>query len=192
MKHTAIILKKLYPYDQKIALLDQKMGRINARVFNQSFIEGAIIEYSFETKYGVIAIEQSEYLYIPLQWGIVDILFLHHVLEVCYHFIPLESCAEGIFDLLCMLFKNEQLEWAVSAKKFFLCKLFLLVGMYPQTDFIKTKIARMLLYISIEDMIQLKIEKDEQLLMDQWLMHCIAKHHLGFDFKTIGFLTESR
>jgi hypothetical protein len=192
MKHTAIILKKLYPHEQKIALLDQKKGRINAHGFNQSFIEGAIIHYSSETRYGALRIDEREYLYVPLQWGVRDILFLHHVLEICYHFIPLESCVDGIFDLLCMLFKHEESEWVPEAKKFFLCKLFLLLGMYTQTNFMKTKIAANLLYISIEDMIQLKIDHHEQILIDQWLMHCIAQHHLGFDFKTIGFLTESR
>lgn len=192
MKHIAIILKKLHPYEPRVALLDQKKGRLNARGIKQSFIEGSIIEYSAEIKYGTLFIQSSEYLYMPLSWAVHDILFLHHVLEICYRFIPLESCVDGIFDLLCLLFKNEQSEWKISAKKMFLCRLFLLVGMYPQTNFIKTKIAMSLLYISMEDMIQLKIDKNDQLLMDRWLIECISKHHLGFDFKTIGFLTESR
>lgn len=192
MNNTAIIIKKLYSYGSHIALIDQQKGRINGILHNKPIIEGSVIQYTVDAMTKSSILKDVEYVYIPLQWGKKNLLFLHHILEICYFFIPLSSCAEGIFDLLCFLFRMQEASWSIINQKIFLCKLFLLLGVYPHMSFLKTDVASRLFYISLEDMLQLKVDLQEQRIMDQWLKQCIAQHHMSLDFKTMIFFKESR
>ena len=192
MMNTAIIIKKPYPYQNKVALIDHKKRRFNGIVMSKKIlIEGSIIQYTLERKGTVDILHNVEYLAIPLQWGKQDLLFLHHILEICYFFIPPESTIDGVFEFLFFLLHSEQLSWTLTLQKLFLCKLFLLLGMYPQTVFFKTNIMKKLLYISIKDVIQLEVDNHEQPLMDQWLQQCILNHQKEFSFKTMAFLERT-
>ena len=51
MMNTAIIIKKPYPYQNKVALIDHKRRRFNGIVMSKkTLIEGSIIEYTLERK----------------------------------------------------------------------------------------------------------------------------------------------
>lgn len=191
MINTAIIIKKLYPHDNKVALIDQDKGRINAILYKKSIIEGSLIQYSLKTSKMSLLLDDVEYLYTPLEWGKNDLLFFHHILEICYFFIPLYSCVEGIFNFLCFLFQMQDRSLSSDFQKIFLCKLFLILGIYPQTDFLKTTIAKKLFYISLEDMILLKIENKDLTRIDQWLKQCIMQHHMILNFKTLTFFKRA-
>lgn len=191
MSNTAIIIKKLYTHDTKVALIDQKKGRINGVLYHKSIIEGSLVRYTMKSAKNSMILQDVEYLYAPLEWGKFDLLFLHHVLEICYFFIPLYGSVDGIFHFLCFLFRMQDASWTDVVQKLFLCKLFLILGIYPQTEFLKTKNGMRLFYISLEDILLLKIDDQECAMMDQWLKQCIMQHHMVFDFKTVKFFTRA-
>ena len=67
----------------------------------------------------------------PMALARHDILFLHHVLELCCQLIPVNSCVDGIFDLLMHLYSTQIYTGSVQYKKIFLLKLLTRLGIYP-------------------------------------------------------------
>lgn len=116
--HYAIILKSYLPYKRKIAILDRIEGRLDGITDSEKVSAGSLIEYASSTKAanGLHFLHHVELLAMPYGMAKTDILFLHHVLEICYFSIPVGSYEPEIFTMLLLIIKQNFLH-ACRVKK---------------------------------------------------------------------------
>lgn len=193
LTHTGIVLKN-FPGKYKIALLDESAGRIDAVHFGQEFSPGTAIQYHISFNHngrGNPKIDDVHLYAMPFFLARSDVLFLHHVLEICFHFVPVGSCTDGIFDALRLLYATDSLEWNMLYKKIFLFKLFVTIGYYPDVEKIGKRFVGILLESSLRDIpSDIEVPDLERHLTD-WLRQCIAQHPAIEYFNTVQFVTRS-
>ena len=177
-----IILKNLYPQKNKLIILDSKLGKIECITTDKLDLSvGLLVHYFLENKKNYYFIKTLDLIDVP--YGIVksDILFFHHVLELCYYFIPYGSCfdesALKIFNFLKKFFCKKNIFYNLFSKKLFLYKLFCLIGITPEENFYKLK----------KNNIDNILEKD----LDLYLLGCVKIHPSWNSFKTINFLIKN-
>jgi len=193
LTHTGIVLKN-FPAKYKVALLDESAGRIDAVHFGQEFSPGTALQYALVSGHGNrsnLKIDDVRLYAMPFFLARSDVLFLHHVLEICFHFIPVGSCTSGIFDALRLLYATDTAEWNMLYKKIFLCKLFVTIGYYPDIEKIGKRFVGILLESSLNDIpSDIELPDLERHLTD-WLRQCIAQHPAIEYFNTVQFVTRN-
>jgi hypothetical protein len=130
-----------------------------------------------------------------------NIIWLHHILELCYYFLPLESPAADIFFYLkkccCLIWQCEVLDmqWQAIVKKMCVIKLLSMIGFYGCGD-IREYLA---LFQELSDLFidftnEQKVEFLKQRLvllktidMDEWILSCLKNHPMFQTFKTVSF-----
>lgn len=186
--HTGIILKNFSPYKSKIALLDDALGRVDAVVFTQKNITvGALMHYVLTNTHQVVRAEHLQPIDIPFCLARADLLFLHHILEICYGSLPIGSCVQGIFELLMIVYQQQSSNWSMYIKKVFLVKLLTTMGIYPETYRLSAYAAQQIAQ-TIDIAIPFDARCEQEL--DQWLKYWIAENQYVQEFKTIEFLIK--
>ncbi len=188
-KHVGIVLKNYFPKKCKLSLFDSKIGKIAAvpPVGNHIAV-GSMIEYSITHQTSCSFLYAVDVHDVPFHLAKDDILFLHHVLEICYYFIPMKSHSAELFMLLRILYTHDVWLHAKEIKKFFLLKLFVLLGLYPEDKKFKIPSFHRLINVPFIQMIDEKIEHYNEHTIDEWLQACIASHPIAHKFKTTHFL----
>ena len=191
-KNIGIVLKNHFPTNKTISILDKDLGKIRCRIKKKNISVGSIISYTIVSKKIWCLLDGVEVLYIPFETAIDDILFLHHILEMCYYFIPAESKNTEAFKLISYLYYFGYKIKYIIDKKLFLFKLFLFLGLYCEGKRFQTPRFHTLAIKSIDTLIDkqlhLKIEKD----LDMWLYACVSTHPMFRSLKTIDFLYKNR
>ena len=192
-KHIGIVLKSYFPKKCKLSLLDNKMGKISGVPPVGRFIaSGSLIEYSLVEQTTCSFLYNVDVHNMPFALAQRDILFLHHVLEMCYYFIPARSYNPAIFSLLQILYISDSWIHIMAVKKFFLLKLFVLLGLYPEERKFKNPSFHRLVHISFEQMIDEEVKQYDEEALDEWLRLCVASHPIANRFKTTYFLNSGR
>jgi len=189
-KNIGIILKNYYPQRQKISVLDRKMGKIQyPSPKNKAIPVGSLIGYYVEqNRYNFYKINQLEILNIPFETATDDILFLHHVLEICYYFIPCGAEMQEIFNLLMYLYSFPYKLKYIIEKKLFLFKLFVSLGIFPEGKEFQTPYFHALSLQSIDTLISKKLPLGVERDLNTCLQTCIQMHPMFRYFKTVNFL----
>lgn len=192
MNNTAIILKTDFPNKQKITILDQALGKLDLWVDHKAknlyLCNGMLLKYD-QSKGPKQVIKNIEIIDIPFALAKLNILFFHHILELCYYFIPEAVEEVEIFDLICfLLYSFEEVE-NLQLQKVILSRFFLLLGLYPE-DGMSKKYFHYLMSIPIDRItntaIDLKYEKE----LDLWIIKCVNMHPYSRSFKTMHFLNK--
>ncbi len=190
--YTGIILRKPASQKNKVALLDKKLGRIEGILFSSDVSAGSLMQYSVEQRKNASFISDLQIIHMPLLLAQIDLLFLHHVLEIVYYSAPVGSCVAGIFDLLLFLYTVDHMWINIQYKKLFLFKLLTTLGMWPEYQEVSISRVDQLSRVPIDrinvETIDLACEKE----LDTWLRLCIAQHPYINEFKTVHFLNENR
>lgn len=191
-KNTGIVLKTYLPQKCKISVFDRELGKIVGVPTRTDLSSGSCITYFTHKSNSVYFIQAIEIIDMPMALAHDDILFLHHVLELCYYFIPAGSPMPRLFNLLLALYTSEKIIRNVQLKKIFLFQLFSMLGLYPEGSNFQTPYFHRLALTSI-DMVELQtldlvIEQE----LDAWLLSCIAVHPCAHNFKTVSFLYDNR
>ncbi len=191
-KNKAIVLKTYLPAKHKLCLLDDQLGKIMAVPNRDDIGYGAFILYQAREQNGFYFMYAIEIIDLPLMLGKDDILFVHHVLELCYFFVPLHEQIPGLCHLLIKLYNCEKIVNNIQAKKIFLFQFFAALGLYPEGARFQTPYFHQLAAASIDNIalypIDLMIEQE----LDNWLLSCIALHPCTHNFKTVHFLQQNR
>lgn len=187
-----IVLKNLQPQHARIALFDQEYGRLDVTLFPSLIIVGSQVSYrlvkGFDDFYHIKDLRLDE---VPFALARFDILFLHHVLELCYYFIPIATGTSEIFDLLRFLYSSDKKWWGSSAiKRLFLLKLLMLIGYYAMPLALDTEMIKKLVTTSLEDDAIHELATIHKKAIDSWLRICLAEHPHIKKFKTVHFLTR--
>lgn len=174
----------------KIALLDQSAGRVDGIITSPLVCVGSMIEYRVDKHKGTLLyIKQHSIVGVPLSIARLDILFWHHVLELCYYFVPLGSFTQQLFELLEFLYTVDiGVCWCRRAKKVYLFKLLALIGVYTRLPRLPEKqiehLQALPLYLLANEVIDDQSEK----MLDEWLRSCVYEHPAIRKFNTTHFL----
>ena len=128
---------------------------------------------------------------MPFALAQEDILFLHHVLEICYYFMPIKSYNPTIFSLLHVLYMSDGWLHTMAVKKFFLLKLFVLLG-FTQDKKFRTPSFHRLVTAPFAQMLSGDIDSYDEETVNEWLRLCVASHPIADKFKTTYFLDSCR
>lgn len=189
MYKAGIVLKRLNsPY--KIALLDQERGRVDGIVTKAPCV-GSLLHYSIERERGnYIYLSQCTITNLPFMLARQDILFWHHVLELCFYFIPIGYRIDSLFELLEFLYTVDiTIRWDVRSKKLYLFKLLAAIGLYdvlPQL--VPESRVNQLLALPLNHIMHEQLDEKSEKVVNEWLRTCIAEHPQMGDFNTVHFL----
>lgn len=177
-----------------LSLLSLQEGRVEKRWFTPRhrapLHRGSLISYFSESRQGQVeTLEQLDLELCATELGFKDIYLLHYILEVCHNFIPLGSDAQHSFYFLVNLFHQFQAFPTDTQKKLVLCKLFALLGIYPDHQSIYS-LASYLREMPIDKLLEASLELDSEELMSTWLSWCIEMHPKGKFFKAMPLLLE--
>lgn len=191
MKKNGIVLRTLFPAKQKVILLDADLGKVEASVPDIKTIvritNGALMEYRVTQSQHGLSLHEVDYLDVPFPLARVDVIFLHHVLELARFFIPLESVAKDLYQLLLMLYHDERLMTDSMAQKLFLVRFFMMLGLYPET-ITKNPSLYALISLPIEVMLEKKVDEQSGKLLAAFLSECMSSYPHLKDLKTISFI----
>jgi len=191
-KNTGIILKQYHPQNRKICVLDKQLGKITCIPNKKRVATGALISYFITRNKAPFFIDSIEILAIPFDTAINDILFLHHILELCDYFIPLQSPSKEVFILINYLYFFPNKIKSILEKKFFLFKLFIFLGVYPAGTEFQNPYFHSLASQSIDTIISNNLHSEIEKDLDRWLHACIDIHPDINKLKTVSFLCKSR
>ncbi len=187
-KNNGIILKTFFPKKMKMIVLDQQLGKIEAVPPKDNYFCGSLISYHVQVKGSVYFLSDIHLLDMPLYLAKDDILFLHHVLEVCYFCIPFDNQVTEIFVLLSQLYTNSVPAYDTAFKIAFLFKILILLGMHPHEPRFQVPHYYMLARESIDTIINKSIHLDTNETLYEWVRSCMSIHPLIHVFKTMHFL----
>ncbi len=187
--YTAIVVRQLET-PHKIALLDRVAGRVDGIVSSPLVRVGSLIEYSVERNRGTLRyIKQYSVIDVPLSIARADILFWHHVLELCYYFVPPGSFTHQLFELLEFLYTVDiGIYWSVRAKKLYLFKLLVRIGVYARLPRLPIEQIQHLQAIPLNLIADEVIDEQCEKMLDEWLRLCVYEHPAIRKFRTVHFL----
>lgn len=190
---TALVLRVK---GKHLALFEQEQGRVDV-VFYQSLYksvqlqQGSLITYTYKEHQGhQKCIEDISVEHMPLRWAQQDIHLLHYILEVYYFFLPHGYSCLSSFSFFIDLFTCYETCQTTSHKKIIICKLFSLLGVYPQDSEIYTYVA-FLLEHPVDNLMQQDLQLIDEGVLDQWLLWCVKMHPQNKLFKAIPHLLKS-
>ncbi len=192
-KQSGIVLKNYAPQKCKLAVLDNALGKIMCVPNRQNICAGSLISYDITHQRTIYFARDIELLYMPLDLAKEDILFLHHVLEICYYFIPVGSMpvtrtTSEIFKFIQFLYSSEYLLKHLFFKKIFLFKLLVSLGVYLPGNKFKNVYFHRLASLSIDMIVNEDIDLEVERDLDVWLSNCVSMHPCVDYFKTVHFL----
>lgn len=185
-KKSGIILKTFFPKKVKMVVLDQELGKIEAVPPTDQFFVGSLLAYHVHQRGHLYFLHEVSLLDMPLSLAKDDILFLHHVLEICYFCAPFGSNVPEIFNIIILLYQES--DYLHEFKIAFLFKLLVLLGMHPDEPQFQDPLYYHLARESIDTIIDMSIHLDTKKALYKWVRSCVSIHPLGHAFKTMHFL----
>lgn len=173
----------------KVALLDSQEGRLDA-VIKKPVHVGSMIEYSIQRRVGpIVYLDHSLLIDLPFDLAKDDLLFWHHVLELCYYFMPLGSFTPQLFELCAFLYTVDTKEhWNAQCKKLYLFKLLTTIGLYSQLPQLSLAKMHYFMALDLHAIARETVDVQDEQLLDEWLRLCIAQHPAVAKFNTIHYL----
>jgi hypothetical protein len=186
-KPRGIVLRAYLPNVHKCVIFDQLIGKFDATAPKglQNLAPGFLVSYQRIAQYNQYKLEVIELIAVPVCISHETIYFLHHVLELCYFFLPHESSNESLFCLLEFLLHAADFIKYSWFKKIFLLRFFISVGMYPEDEMLHTQRIRELIEgpIILQDHM---LDSHTNQALTKWLRDCIAMHPQKHLFKTLA------
>lgn len=188
----AIVLKKTLQGGLRHHLLDEYTGRIIG-IWKTEFPAGTILKYSVKRFYSHnLFTDQCVIDDMPLFLAKTDLIFLHHLLEICYYFIPIGSGSQGIFNLIAFIYNQPLASKTLFYKKFLVFKLLHLIGLCPELSIGDTREIAKFIACSVDTGDDQFIDLSSELVLDRWLLACIMQHPHYEQLNTINFLLNHR
>ncbi len=183
-KHVGILLRKYTQTKEKSSIFDAYIGRLEAIIQSPHvhlLHHGTVFSYYPTPKYNnIYLLTEIEIIHTPFHLARENINFLHHLLELCYYFLPLHSEHAAVFELV-----EKTLSRPIENKLLLLFRFFTLVGFYPENvPFEKSYFLRLLSY-PLETILKEKLDDEQLKMLESWLLQCVELHPEKKRFKTI-------
>lgn len=187
MSH-AIVLKHYMPKKQVICLLDRSLGRIRATTHHAPLSVGTIVTYHYHRVGHYHKVTNIQIEYVPFVAVPEDMLFLHHLIEVCYQIIPEGVHLQRLYELLVFIF-SERIFTHIQKKKI-LCAVYAMLGLYAQENNVYARYMYQLEQSSLDEIIDNNIDVNIEKNISRWLYQCISLHVDVRLLRTVHFLYE--
>ncbi|HVX00628.1 MAG TPA: hypothetical protein VHA52_09380, partial [Candidatus Babeliaceae bacterium] len=187
-----IVLRSYGHENKKVAILDEELGHVEAFFSCASAPHGSLLTYMLNAttsrKYRIL---QPNIIMLPQDWARLDIIFLHHMLELCSKFLPFNSKNSAVFLLLSQWYTlTGPFCYTESFKKLFIAKFFLFIGWLPEPK--QDQVMLMNLISSpIDIMFEGELDRYSIAQLDIWLEACIGLHPLAHCLKTVPFFLKA-
>ncbi len=188
-----IILRKHFPERLKISLLDESYGHIGVVPASWQWASyasiGAFISYDLYSECDVFFVKNIDLISVPVFKNEAGILFLHHVLEMCYFCLPVHGGQQDCFDFLlyCILMLEEITRTSII-QRLLLSKFLFLIGQYPH-DIDKLAISRLLME-PCERLVTVTLDRDQQKELELFIYQCVQSHPYRRLLRTVNFLSQ--
>jgi len=189
-KTVGVVLKSLTHDRNKFSVFERHAGKVTRFFSNDTPLQGALISYFVERT--ACQISKMHILDVPFQLAKHDIVFLHHVLEICYYFLPARAPARAPFDLLMYLYNSPRSFMCTQNKKIFLFKLLVSFGYYADCAPLSIATFNWLHSESIDSLANSPLHLEIERKMDAWLYLCVSEHPQIRNFKTVHFLKKNK
>jgi hypothetical protein len=183
---SGIVIKKYFPYKQKIALLDRDTGVVEYMVAHENICLGAAVEYTIRSQGNFKMVEQINTIDVPLRFAQSDLIFFHQLLELCYHFVPSESGFPELFDLIKYIYECP-VPLSSRLQQIILIKFFVLLGMYPDSRNGVSLLFSKVTVLPIDILVDLDLDLGCEQDIKKWLYSCVALHPKANLFKTLHY-----
>jgi len=205
------ILKKLPPGDSKFSVLTQSQGKLIVAIPPNTQIRllntGSRIQFIVgDQQYNVHIVNNIKLVSSMQSSTLADLSWMHHLLELCYYFVPLYQQSHDCFELLaqCNVLLNLHMHiqevWE-AIKRTCIGILLCMFGFYPSDELLspvlalKSVLARLSDY---DDAYNIEIIKtgtqsaclNQQKKLEVWTRECIETHPRREAFKTLNFVYE--
>ncbi len=204
-KELGFVLKRFLPNKNKLSVLTQKFGKIEiitrpADRTLQLWPGMLLAFYPSEQNNKIFFAQNLEIMMSPHYNHVLNMEWVHQLLEICYYFSPLHNPANEIFRHIYNCFNVEVLKKQFNdelfvIKKIYIIKLLELLGFYPTKDLIiYLSLYQDLCYMYInfidKDNVKLlknnlqKVQTMQIKKMDSWIRESLASHPNFKFFKT--------
>ncbi|MCL4229144.1 hypothetical protein KJZ61_00445 [Candidatus Dependentiae bacterium] len=185
-KNTGIVLRVSTKHRPHIVIMDDKEGKITTQMRGDALRVGSLITYSAHRKNIWWDITSIELLDMPCALAKHDILFLHHLLELCYYCLPIGSCARDLVSFFHALYQCDP-NFSRITQKSIIFKLLVMLGVYPEEMVLYVKRFHNIAQESIDTVSQAILNLGIEQELDQWLKSCIMSHPHARYFKTLSW-----
>lgn len=199
------VLKRFQPNKSKSTILSMHEGKfdLSFRKFNDCFKlwPGMLVSFNVEKAYKTTFGSNVQILATPNLSEKQSIFFMHHILELCYFFVPSNKPCPEIFNFLkhFFLFFDQEIatpKYLNFTHKIFVTKLFSLFGFFSHdpisrylaihetltTTFVDFSTEQKVEFL--EKHLSLAQEKD----FDEWILESLKIHPHSHLFKTTLFV----
>jgi len=190
MEHERALVLRIK--EHRVTLLARNRGLVKVAAYTQPILLGSVIRCILCKQGGRARADEIELLAAPFAIACDDLLFLHHVLELCGAFIPEGVRAPEVFDALMVLYTPCASGLSSLCKKLFLCRLLVGMGLYDRLPRIGADVLAMILATPVDIARWSTIDLGSQRELDRWLLACVAGHPMIEQFNTVHFLTGRR
>jgi len=184
------------PSRGRATLLDQLEGKVERFIKPTKralhMVRGALIWCLPHKKRTRTVVEVLEVIRVPFDIAILDILFLHHILEMCSLFALPQNREQNVFDLMQFLYDDHAKLRASSSKKFFLFRILMALGCSPDEIYFQQPDFYWLVAVPIDTLLEHKIDVTIESFIDAWLRDCIKAYPMIDSMKTSHFLRDVR
>lgn len=189
--HIGIVLKTCNSQVPDMTVLDQQLGKIKGRVHTRNKAirasHGSIITYTLTQRGVSYVFDIVDLEHVPFSFARQDIFFLHHILELCYYFLPIGCAVDDVFELLMHLFQLQNNEKLRSRRRLVVARLFSLFGVYPE-DIKISEFMESIIYQPLNQLLDTPVDVRMNTWLDQWVWSCVMAHPYKEKFKTIWLL----
>lgn len=208
-----IVLRQYPHHPHKFSVITQTLGKITLVVRNKYVLDrinpGSVIEFHHtEQNQMVHLVQNCSVIFTPLPTTNLDLIWLHHILELSYYFVPLHQQTKEMFTALAtciFVFRERDLvadeEWEL-VKRLCIATILLLVGFFPPDELAKPVLIiknTLLSFIDIDHESKVDFLKYcirtycsvKHSTLDTWLLDCIQSHPQVHAFRTLTFMYKT-
>ena len=185
--HIGIVVRSFLPYKYKCIILDQQLGKIEGvfagKFHHHQMGHGLLMSYVPVQAGECYFLETIDFIKLPAAWVQQDLPFFHHFLELLQEFVQYGQPCQNLFNLVQLLYEgffnggNEQLGPERLFKKWFLCRFFFELGLYPDEHEIFSADCKQIISLSFDGLLAAHAQGlVDEAEMAHWLQCCIAAH----------------
>lgn len=199
MAGAGVVIRAWLPEKKTCLVFDRLRGMVSAILLQPESMRhvqhGALISYEISSRGSFqgdrFFLQQVQLCAQPAEWAHQDILFVHHVLELCASFVPPHLGDRAVFEHMLGLYNplNGYQQDPVLGRLVFLVQFFLLIGWYPDED---TSAINRLISRVPGTMVTVREQEFLRSSLVKWLRRCVALHPLAPSFKTVTFFEVVR
>ncbi len=204
-QEVAYVLKRFFPHRQKVALLTCSHGRINVVLKQHDLCArlwpGMVLTGTLNHDGNFWVASQVAIQYAPIHQSHGNLIWLHHLLELCYYFLPLENPAADVFFFLekccCLICQSSMVDDELQSivKKVCVIKFLSLIGSYKREDIqeylaLFQELSELFVDFTNEqkvDFLTRRLALVKLGAMDEWILSCLKSHPMFHLFKTVSF-----